>query len=305
MRYVLQKLIGFVLTLVLISIMAFFALYILPSDPAVLIVGTEGDHAQLEILREQLGLNQSPIIRYTQWLQAVFSGDFGESVRYGIPVADLIARALPITVSLAIIAVLLSLVVSIPLGIACAVKQGTLIESIGLVITQLGMAVPAFWLGIMLMNLFALRLSWLPSGGYSSLISLILPAAALSVPRAAILLRIVRSSMLDAFRQNYMQTARAKGLSTGRILYKHALKNASLNILSVAGIHLTQLIGGTIVIEQVFSLPGMGQLLLAAVLQRDLPLVLGLVVITAALILVVNLIVDLLLAVVDPRIRFE
>lgn len=305
MKYVIHKLTSFLFTLLLISAITFFSLHILPGDPAVLILGTEGDPMQLDILREQLGVNQHPVLRYCKWLFHMIKGDLGVSVRYGVDVASLVLDALPMTLLLAVMAVGLALAISVPLGVSCAVKQGTLLESAGLIITELGMAIPAFWLGILLINLFSLKLNWLPPTGYTSIISLVMPAFALAVPRAAILTRVVRSNMLEAFQKDYIRTARSKGLPQKTILYKHALKNASINVCSVAGIHLTQLLGGTIVIEQVFSLPGVGQLLLNAVLQRDLPLVQGVVVIAACFILLSNLIFDLILAVLDPRIRFE
>lgn len=305
MRYLVRKLVSFVITLFFISVITFFALQILPGDPAVLILGTEGDPAQLKNLQQQLGLDQDPITRYFNWIASLFQGDMGESIRYSLPVAGLVRDGLSVTLWLALMGVGFSLIISIPLGILCAIRKGTFWETIILSSTQIGMAIPAFWLGILLINLFALRLDWLPPTGYTSLKSLILPALALAIPRAAVLIRVVRSSMLNTFGQDYMRTAKSKGLSQQVVLYKHALKNASINIVSVAGVHLTQLLAGTIVLEQVFGLPGLGQLLLAAVLQRDLPLVQGLVVTAATMILVVNLIFDLFMASLDPRVRFD
>ena len=171
--------------------------------------------------------------------------------------------------------------------------------------TQLGMALPAFWLGLLLIDLFAVKLNWLPPAGYTSTASLVLPAFALAIPRAAVLTRVVRSSMIDALSQDYIRTAHGKGLARRAVLYKHALKNAAINIFAAAGVHLTQLLGGTLVIEQVFGLPGLGQLLINAALQRDLPLVQGLVLVSAALILIVNFGLDLLLLALDPRLRFD
>lgn len=252
-----------------------------------------------------MGLDQDPVTRYLNWIISLFQGDLGDSIRYNLPVSGLIRDGLPVTLWLALMGVGFSLAISIPLGILCAVRKGTLWDTVILTVSQAGMAIPAFWLGILLINLFSLRLAWLPPTGYTSVKSLILPALALGIPRAAVLIRIVRSSMLGTFGQDYMRTAKSKGLTQRAVLYKHALKNASINIVSVAGIHLTQLLAGTIVLEQVFGLPGLGQLLLAAVLQRDLPLVQGLVVTAATLILLANLIFDLVIASLDPRVRFN
>jgi len=302
---VIRKVLSFIVTLVLISVITFISVNVLPGDPALLIVGTEGDPARLEIVRQQLGLDRPLAVRYLQWLSGVIHGDFGQSIRYSQDIAALIKGALPATLSLAFMGVGLAVICSIPLGVFCAVKQRGILAKVMLLISQAGMAVPAFWLGLVLINVFALKLGWLPPTGFDSPLSLILPVMALALPRAAILTRVVRECMLEAMQQDYLRTARSKGLSERVVMYKHALKNAAVSIMSVAGVHLTQLLGGTIVIEQVFSLPGLGQLLLAAVLQRDLPLVQGLVVVTAALVLFVNLLLDLALALVDPRVRYE
>jgi len=302
---VIRKVLSFIVTLVLISVITFISVNVLPGDPALLIVGTEGDPARLEIVRQQLGLDRPLAVRYLQWLSGVIHGDFGQSIRYSQDIAALIKGALPATLSLAFMGVGLAVICSIPLGVFCAVKQRGILAKVMLLISQAGMAVPAFWLGLVLINVFALKLGWLPPTGFDSPLSLILPVMALALPRAAILTRVVRECMLEAMHQDYLRTARSKGLSERVVMYKHALKNAAVSIMSVAGVHLTQLLGGTIVIEQVFSLPGLGQLLLAAVLQRDLPLVQGLVVVTAALVLFVNLLLDLALALVDPRVRYE
>ncbi|HHX02112.1 MAG TPA: ABC transporter permease [Firmicutes bacterium] len=305
MRYLRDRIISLVVTLFLISAVTFFTVNVLPGDPAILILGTEGDPERLDSLRQELGLHQHALVRFTDWLRGLLSGNLGRSIRYSVEIGPLIRNALPVTLLLAVASVGLALLISIPIGIGCAVRQGSFLETVSLLLTQLGMALPSFWLGFLLIHLFALELGLLPPAGFSSGASLILPALALAIPRAAVLTRVVRSSMIDTLSQDYIRTARSKGLPQHLVLYKHALKNAAVSIASVAGVHLTQLLGGTIVIEQVFGLPGLGQLLLAAALQRDLPLVQGLVVISAALILMVNFGVDLVLLGLDPRLRYE
>lgn len=305
MQYAIRKIISFSLTLVVISLITFAALQVLPGDPALLILGTEGDPSAVEALRARLGLDEPAPIRYARWVLGLLRLDMGESLRYNTPAAELIGRALPISLLLAAAAVLLALGLALPLGVLCAVHRGRLWDYVGLTFAQFGMAIPSFWLGILLIQVFAVRFELAPPGGYQGIPSLVLPAVALSLPRAAILTRMVRASMLDILHQDYVRTARSKGVSLWGVVFKHALRNAGINIFTVAGIHLTQLLAGTIVIEQVFALPGLGQLLLPAVLQRDLPLVQGLVMVGASLILLANLGFDFVLAALDPRIRFD
>ncbi len=305
MRYAAGKVVSFAATLFIISLITFTALQVLPGDPALLILGTEGDPEAVEALRNRLGLDDPVPIRYGRWMLGLLQGDMGESLRYNMSASELILRALPISLMLAGAAVGLSLCAALPLGVLCATFRGRSIDLFGLTFAQFGMAIPSFWLGILLIQVFAVRLHLAPPGGYEGITSLVLPAVALALPRAAILTRMVRASMLDVLHQDYVRTARSKGVSLWAVVFKHALRNAGINIFTVAGIHLTQLLAGTIVIEQVFALPGLGQLLLPAVLQRDLPLVQGLVMIGASLILMANLGFDFILAALDPRIRFD
>lgn len=314
MRYVLTKSGALLAAVWLTATLTFFALQVLPGDPAVLILGTEGDPEMLESLREQLGLSRPLGERYVNWLTSLLRLDFGASIRYARPVGELMAAALPVTVLLAFLAVFGALILAIPLGIYTAVGSGNPVRSAIGLLTHLGMAVPTFWLGVLLIQWIAVARGWFPAGGFYqpssagwlvALWSLLLPALTLAIPRAAVLTRMVRASMQQVLAEDYIRTARSKGLSYGRVYFRHALRNAGLNISTVAAIQLTQLLVGTIVVEQVFSLPGMGRLLLAAVLQRDLPLVQGLVVVGAAMIVAFHYAFDLLLGWLDPRIRFE
>ena len=229
MRYLRDRIISFAATLLLISAVTFFAVNVLPGDPALLILGTEGDPERLASLRQELGLNQPVLIRFAGWLTGMLR-DLG-SIRYSVDIAPLIKNALPVTLLLAVSGVGLALLISIPIGIGCAVRHGSLFETLSLVMTQFGMALPSFWLGLLLINLFALRLGILPPAGYTSGASLILPALALALPRAAVLIRVVRGSVLDALNQDYIRTARSKGLPQYMITYKHALKNAAVGIV--------------------------------------------------------------------------
>jgi len=304
-RYVLRKILGFFSTAFLISLVTFGALQVLPGDPATLILGTEASPEALISLRSQLGLDRPAIVRYGQWLVRFVQGDLGESIRYSIPVRELMGHAVPLTFTLAIMAVSAALLIAVPLGIVSATKQGTWFSKVIVVLSQLGMAMPQFWVGILFIEFFAVRIRIFPSGGYDGLLSLVLPALTLCMPRAAVLTRMVRAGMMSVLGQDYVRTARAKGLSERTVLYKHALANGAIGVFTIAGIQLTQLLAGTIVIEQVFGLPGLGQLLLAGVMQRDLPLVQGLVMLSGLLILFVNFVFDLILMLLDPRVRFE
>lgn len=313
MKYYARKALSFTLTLFVISIITFATLQILPGDPAVLVLGTEADAQTLANLQVQLGLDKPPVHRYLGWLSGLFRGEWGRSIRYNTSVGQLIAQSLPVTLTLAFLGVMLALLIAIPLGVSCAVNSGKWWDGAGIIFSQLGMAIPGFWMGILLIQLLAVRYSFFPPSGYvpftegigSSLYSLTLPAIAVALPRGAILTRMVRASVLDTLGQDYIRTAYSKGLSKRRVLFKHSLRNAGVNVFTVAGIQIIQLLVGTIVIEQVFALPGLGQLLLHAVLQRDIPLVQGLVMVGATLILSVNLGFDLLLAIIDPRVRYE
>lgn len=311
--YWLKKLLAMLATLILVSVLTFAALYLIPGDPAVLILGTEADPQALELVRSQLGLDKPITAQYADWLNQVVQGDFGSSITFsrGYSVAKLVVDALPITVPLALTAVALSLAVAILLGIAAASHKGRRLDSFVMAMSQGGLSIPGFWLGILAIQFFSVQLGWFPPGSMprwtidpaGAAVSLVLPAVVLALPRAAILTRIVRTAMLDALSEDYIRTARGKGLHERVVLHKHALKNALVSISTVAGIQLIQLLAGAIVVEQVFALPGLGRLILSAVLLRDLPLVQGAVFTGAALILMVNFILDSVYPVIDPRIR--
>lgn len=311
--YWLRKLLGMLATLLLVSMLTFTALYLIPGDPAVLILGTEAEHQDIELVRSQLGLDRPVTAQYFSWLAGVLHGDFGTSITFskGYAVSQLVAAAIPVTVPLAVVAIIFSLLLAIPLGMLAANRKGSRLDSLILTLSQTGLSVPAFWLGILAIQFFAVRLGWFPPGSMpkwsadpaGAAISLLLPALVLALPRAAILTRIVRTAMLEALGEEYIRTARGKGVSEWSIVTRHALKNALVSISTVAGIQLIQMLAGAIVIEQVFSLPGLGRLILSSVLLRDLPVVQGAVFGGAALILAVNFLLDSVYPLIDPRIR--
>lgn len=310
MSYLIRRLLTLIITLLLVSVVAFVIVQVIPGDPVQLILGTEAPAEALAEMRAQLGLDRPPLWQYLTWLGRAIRGDLGTSLRHQRPVSLLMAERLPVTLSLTVLALSLALLVAIPLGILGATHQRTVLDYACLLFAQLGLVLPSFWIGILLILLLALTWRWLPSGGYVSwsddplkaLRHLIMPVLALSLPLAGMLTRLVRSSMLEELGRDYIRTARAKGLSERLVLYRHALRNALIPTVTLAGLQMGFLLGGSIVIEQVFALPGLGRLVLFAIYNRDLPLIQGLVVFIAAVVVIVNLVVDLTYVYLDPNI---
>lgn len=303
--YLLRKSVSFITVLFVVSLITFVTLQVLPGDPALLILGTESSPQALAALRSRLGLDRPAAVRFGRWLVNFVRGDLGESVRYNIPVSTLIRQALPVTLNLALWAVALALAGSVLVGVLSAAYGERWWGRLAGVLSRLAMAVPQFWIGILLIQLFAVKLQLLPAGGFADWRSLILPVLTLALPRTAVLINMVQVGMAGALRADYVRTAKAKGLPWGKVLFKHAFINGAIGVATAAGIQLVQLLAGTIVVEQVFGLPGLGQLLLNGVLQRDLPLVQAVTVLGAVGVLVTNLLMDVILAFLDPRVRFD
>jgi peptide/nickel transport system permease protein len=312
-NYLLRRLPSLLLTLLLISLVTFVVVQVVPGDPAQLILGTEAPPEALADLRAQLGLDRPLPLQYLSWLSGVLRGDLGVSLRHGRPVAALIAERLPVTLSLAILSLALAVLLAVPLGILAAVRQHSALDYGVLVFAQAGLALPSFWVGILLILLFALSWRWLPSGGYvpwgqsplGALRSLAMPILALGLPVAGVLARLVRASMLEELAHDHIRTARAKGLSEAQVIVRHALRNALIPTVTLLGLQLGFLLGGSIIIEQVFALPGVGRLVLFAINNRDLPLIQGLVLFIAALVVTINFLVDMAYTWLDPRISLE
>jgi peptide/nickel transport system permease protein len=312
-NYLLRRLPSLLLTLLLISLVTFVVVQVVPGDPAQLILGTEAPPEALADLRAQLGLDRPLPLQYLSSLSGVLRGDLGVSLRHGRPVAALIAERLPVTLSLAILSLALAVLLAVPLGILAAVRQHSALDYGVLVFAQAGLALPSFWVGILLILLFALSWRWLPSGGYvpwgqsplGALRSLAMPILALGLPVAGVLARLVRASMLEELAHDHIRTARAKGLSEAQVIVRHALRNALIPTVTLLGLQLGFLLGGSIIIEQVFALPGVGRLVLFAINNRDLPLIQGLVLFIAALVVTINFLVDMAYTWLDPRISLE
>lgn len=306
-----KRLLILIATLFLVSGIIFFVLKVIPGDPAQIILGIEASHETLRELREKLGLDQPLLVQYAQWLWALVRGDFGHSLTYDLPVSKLIISRLEVTGPLAFMSIFLAVFFALPLGIYAAVHRNRPGDYGVMAFAQLGLAVPAFWAGILLILLFAVKLQWFSAGGFVSwwetpwgaFKSLLLPAISLGLIRAAVLARLTRSCLLEALEEDYIRTARSKGLSERMVIYKHALRNALIPVITIGGLQMGELLAGAIVIENVFHLPGLGRLIFLAINQRDLPVVQGVGVLIAFTIVVINFIVDMAYRLIDPRIR--
>lgn len=298
-------------TLIVASMVVFSVLEILPGDPALLMLGMNATPEALAALRSQMGLDQPLLLRYVLWIGGMLTGDFGRSWTYSAPVIDLIAERAVVSLPLAVIALALSTAIAIPVGIFAAARRGRASDTIAMGTAQIGVAIPNFWFALLLVYVFAVWLRLVPAGGFPGwsaglwpgLKALILPAIALALPQAAILARVTRSAMLEVLGEDYIRTARAKGMPRGSVLWRHALRNAMIPVLTIMGLQFAFLLAGTIIIENVFYLPGLGRLVFQAINQRDLIVVEGVVMLLVASVVFINLMVDILYAVVDPRLR--
>jgi peptide/nickel transport system permease protein len=310
--YLLRRSLTALVSLVLASAVVFGAVLAVPGDPAAVILGMNAAPEALAAMRTRLGLDVPAPERYGRWLLGALRGDLGESLQFQRPVARLIADRLGVSVPLALGAALLATLFAVPVGIFAALKRGTAWDPLIVLGSQVGAAVPAFWLGLLLILLFAVELRWLPSGGFpgwdvhalGSARALLLPILALALGQGAVMTRLTRAAMLDVLSQDYVRTARAKGLAARKVVGKHALRNALVTLVTVVGLSLTNVFIGSIVIEQVFSLPGLGRLALTAIGNRDYPLVQGVVLLYAGTIVLLSFLVDVSYGWLDPRIRY-
>ena len=311
-RYVVRRLAQSAAVLAGVSILVFAVIHLVPGDPIRVALGTRFDQATYDALLERSGLDQPLITQYFSWLGSALQGDLGVSFRTGQPVTDVILERLPATASLALAAILVALLIAVPLGTISALRPRTVVDWFSTVVSQAGISIPDFWMGIMFILIFAGTLGWLPTGGYVGLTDdplewarrLIMPAVTIGVVSGSIMTRFVRSSVLEALGQEHVQAARAKGMRARDVLSWHVLRNALIPLVTVGGIQLAYLLSGVVVIEIVFRWPGLGQLALQAVQQRDYPVLQGAVLLFAVIFLVVNLMVDLMYARLDPRIAY-
>jgi peptide/nickel transport system substrate-binding protein len=307
--YLLKRLAVLVATLLVASAAVFVAVQVVPGDPVQYMMGLAADAHSVATLRHELGLDQAPLARYLHWLGGLLHGDFGLSYTYRIPIGMLIAERLQVSVPLALYALALTVLIAFPVGLWAAARRGRFVDGALGALTQLGLALPNFWLGMLLVLLFALSLHWVSAGGFpgwdagmgAALKALTLPAIALSMPQAAILARVLRAALIEALDQDYIRTARAKGAGEWRVLWRHALPNALLPVMTILGMQFSFLLAGGVIIENVFFLPGLGRLVFQAIVQRDLLVVQDVVMLLVLAVVTVTCIIDLLYVIVNPR----
>jgi len=310
-RFIARRLLSLALTLVVASAIIFLALEVVPGDPASVMLGVNAQPETVSALRQELGLDVSKPVRYFNWVTGMLSGDFGTSYTYRAPIRDMIADRMVVSFPLALYALLLSTLIAFPAGIIAATRRGAIADVSIMGTTQLGIAIPNFWFAMILVSIFAIKLRWFSAGGFpgweegffAGIKALTLPAIALALPQASILSRVMRSSLLDTLDEDFIRTARAKGLTARQSLWRHALRNALIPVLTIIGLQFSFLLAGAIIIENVFYLPGLGRLIFQSITQRDLIVVESVVMLLVFAVVAVTFLVDIAYAAVDPRLR--
>lgn len=310
-RFATARILSLSLSLIAASVVVFAVVEVIPGDPASYMLGMNAEPETVSALRQELGLNGSIWARYFSWVTGMLTGDFGISYTYRVPVSDLIVQRIWVSLPLAIIALLLSIIIAFPVGLIAASRRGKFSDYSIMGATQMGIAVPNFWFAMLLVLVFSINLKWFGAGGFpgwengllAGLKALTLPAIALALPQASILARVMRSSLLETLTQDYIRTARAKGLTRSQALRRHALRNAMIPVLTIIGLQFSFLLAGAIIIENVFFLPGLGRLIFQSITQRDLIVVESAVMLLVFAVIIVTFLVDLAYAAVDPRLR--
>ncbi len=304
-QYVLKRLLNIIPIMIVVSIIIFMFIHLIPGDPARLLAGQKATLEEIEIMREQLGLNDPYIVQYKNFMLGILTGNWGNSIKTGLPVWEvLMPRVMP-TLTLAVFSIVWSVVVGISMGVISAVKRGKLIDYIVMIGASSGISVPLFWLGLMLMQIFSVKLGWFPTTGADTLSSYVLPSITLGAGITAMIARYTRSSMIEILRANYIRTSRAKGLSEFIVINKHALRNSLVDVITIVGLQFGFLLAGSVLVETVFAIPGLGRLLIDSILFRDYTVVQTVLLIFTFQFIIINLIVDVLYGVFNPKIRYE
>jgi peptide/nickel transport system permease protein len=311
--FIVRRLILSIVVLLLVTILVFFLLHIMPGDPAIIMLGVDASQERVDALRKELWLDRPLAVQYVHWLSNAVKGDLGKSTSFREDASGIIATRLPITIYLSILSLILSTIVGIGGGIICAIRRGGVLDSLITLFANLGMAIPIFWLGILGIYSLGLHLGWLPIQGYTSpfddfwlsVKKTIMPVICLAIPSIAMLARQTRSSMLEIVRQDYIRTAWSKGLRERNVVLRHALKNALIPVVTLLGIQLRTLVGGAVLVEKVFNIPGMGRLIVDSVINKDFIIVQASTLVVAVVVLLANLLVDISYGWIDPRIRYQ
>lgn len=302
--YVLKRLVSGVITIVLVLGLA-FAMIRLTGDPAILLAGADATEEDIRAIQALLGTDRPVLVQFVDYMGSASRGDFGMSIVQNRPASQVVLERIPITLALGFLSFVLGTAIAIPLGLLSAMRPNSILDGISRVIAVIGQSVPVFWLGILLILLFSVRWRILPSGGAGTWRHLVMPVLSLSILTTPIVMRVLRSSMLEVLSSDYVRMAKAKGASPARVVLKHALRNASVPVITVMGYRLGFVIGGSVIVETVYSFPGLGQMAVSAVLARDFPVIQLFIVVVAALIVTINFLLDVTYSLVDPRIRFE
>ena len=311
--YIVRRLLVTIVVLLLVSLISFSIMQLVPGDPAVVMAGLAASSDQIQAIRVQFGLDQPFYVQIVRWYAGIAVGDMGQSMTLGRSVGQALIERLPATLGLAMVAFAMTMVLGLGAGILAAIRQNTWIDQLIMTLAVIGVSLPSFWLGLILIIVFAVMLDLLPAGGYVAfaqnprdwLVSLLLPAFSLALLQVGLLARITRSAMVETLRQDFIRTAKAKGLPTWMVICKHALMNVMVMVVTIIGIIFSLMLSGSVVVETVFSIPGLGRLMASAILTRDYPLIQGGLLITAAMFVLINLAVDVLYAYLDPRIRYD
>ncbi len=305
LKYIVKRILLMIPVLVFMTIIVFTIFFFAPGDPVSRIAGPNVTPEVYESIKRKYGLDQPYIVQYWRFMKSVIEGDLGISILQERPVIDMIKERLPVTLEIGLLGFLITFVIAIPAGVMAAVKKNTFVDYLCMSGTLVGVAIPTFWFGMLLMYFFAYKLRWFPISGYGTIKHLILPSFAIGLTNAAITARMVRSSMLEVLKQDYVRTARSKGLQEKVVIYRHALKNAMIPIITLMGLRLGWIIGGSVALEIIFSIPGIGRLMVDSILARDYPVVQGAMLVLTSSIIVANILADALYAIVDPRIRYS
>ena len=305
LKYIVKRVLWLIPIVIGVSFIIFSIMYLKPGNPAQLILGSEATQEAIDQMSEEMGLNDPFFVQYFNYMKGLVHGDLGTSYRNGNSVSAEIAARFPVTLCLATFSMLLVCMIGIPIGVLSAVKQYSVLDMVSVVLALILASMPSFWIGLMLMLLFSVQLQWLPATGADSVVNYILPCVTLAAVNLAVVTRMTRSTMLEVVRQDYVRTARAKGASETQVVIKHCLKNCMIPVLTIVAIQFSKLVGGAVLVESVFAMPGLGSLLVTAIRSSDTPLIMGSVIVLAIIFTVINLIIDLLYAVIDPRIKAQ